>query len=81
MTMSTVVSFVIGVARFFYRFIFGDDWRVAVAVLLGLVATALLVAVQIPAWWLVPLVAIAMTWISLQRSHPSQPSPIPGPRR
>jgi hypothetical protein len=79
--MRTVASFVVGVARFLYRFIFGDDWRVAVAVLLGLVATTLLVADQIPAWWLVPLVAVAMTWSSLQRSHQSQPSSIPGPRR
>ncbi len=79
--MSAVISFVVGVARFFYRFIFGDDWRVAVAVLLGLVASGFLIADQIPAWWLVPFLAIAMTWISLQRSHPSQPSSIPGPRR
>ena len=79
--MSAVVSTVIAVARFIYDFIFGDDWRVAVAIVLGLVATGLLVANQISAWWLVPVLAIGMTWISLQRSHPSQPSPIPGPGR
>lgn len=79
--MPSGISFVIGVARFFYRFIFGDDWRVAAAVLLGLIITGLLVADQIPAWWLVPVIAIAMTWVSLQRSRPSQPPSIPGPRR
>jgi len=79
--MSAVVSTVIAVARFIYDFIFGDDWRVAVVIVLGLVATGLLVANQISAWWLVPVLAIGMTWISLQRSHPSQPSPIPGPGR
>jgi len=79
--MRTVMSFVIAVGRFFYDFIFGDDWRVAVVIVLGLFATGLLVAGQIPAWWLVPVLAIGMTWISLQRSHPSQPSPIPEPRR
>jgi hypothetical protein len=79
--MRTVISFVIGVAGFFYRFIFGDDWRVAAAVLLGLVLTGLLIAQQISAWWLVPLLAIGMTWISLQRSHPSPTSSIPGQRR
>jgi hypothetical protein len=72
---------VIGVARFFYRFIFGDDWRVAAAVLLGLVLTGLLVAQQVQAWWLVPVIAIAMTWVSLQRSHPSQTSSTLGQRR
>ena len=79
--MRTVISFVIGVARFFYGFVFGDDWRVAVAVLLGLVASGFLIANQIPAWWPVPVIAIAMTWVSLQRSRPAQPSPNPGPRR
>jgi hypothetical protein len=79
--MRTVISFVIGVLRFFYRFIFGDDWRVAAAVVLGLVLTGLLVARQISAWWLVPVVAIAMTWVSLQRSHPSPTSSISGQRR
>ncbi len=79
--MRSAISFVIGVLRFFYRFIFGDDWRVAAAVLLGLVLTGLLVAQQVQAWWLVPVVAIVMTWVSLQRSHPSQTSSIPGPRR
>ena len=79
--MSTAVSTLIAVARFIYDFIFGDDWRVAVVIVLGLVATGLLVANQISAWWLVPVLAIGMTWISLQRSHPSQPSPIPGPGR
>lgn len=79
--MRRVMSFVIGIARFFYGFIFGDDWRVAAAVLLGLIITGLLVANQIPAWWLVPVIAIAMTWVSLQRSRPAPPSTNPGPRR
>jgi hypothetical protein len=79
--MSTVVSTVIAVARFIYDFIFGDDWMVAVVIVLGLVATGLLVANRISAWWLVPVLAIGMTWISLQRSRTPQPSPIPKPRR
>jgi hypothetical protein len=79
--MRSALSFVNGVARFLYRFIFGDDWRVAAAVLLGLVLTGLLVAQQVQAWWLVPVIAIAMTWVSLQRSHPSQTSSTLGQRR
>jgi hypothetical protein len=79
--MSTVVSTVIAVVRFIYDFIFGDDWRVAVVIVLGLVATGVLVANRISAWWLVPVLAIGMTWISLQRSRTPQPSPIPKPRR
>ena len=79
--MRAVVSTLVAVARFIYDFIFGDDWRVALVIVLGLIATGVLVAQGISAWWLVPLLAIGMTWISLQRSHPPQPSPIPGPRR
>ncbi len=55
------------IARFVYDFVFGDDWSVAVVIMLGLVATALLVSSGIPAWWLVPLLAIAMTGASLRR--------------
>lgn len=76
--MKPVVSFVIGVTRFFYRFIFGDDWRVAVAVLLGLVASGLLFADRIYVWWVVPVIALVQTWVSLQRSRASQSIPGPG---
>jgi hypothetical protein len=79
--MSTVASFVFGVGRFLYGFIFGDDWRVAAAVLLGLVASGFLIANQIQVWWLVPVIAIVQTWFSLQRAHQFRPSAIPGPRR
>jgi hypothetical protein len=66
--MRTVVSGVVGIGRFLYRFVVGDDWTVAVAILLALVATGVLLAQQIPAWWLVPVVAIVMTGVSLRRS-------------
>jgi len=59
--MSAVVSAVIAVARFIYDFIFGDDWRVAVVIVLGLFITAWLVSNGLPAWWLVPILAIVMT--------------------
>jgi len=62
------------VARFVYAFIFGDDWSVAVVILLGLVATGWLISNAISAWWLVPLLAIAMTGISLQRARRSRAS-------
>lgn len=68
--MGTAASIALAVARFIYDFIFGDDWRVAVVIVLGLLATAWLVANRIPAWWLVPLFAVAMTGVSLRRSRP-----------
>ncbi len=66
--MRMVVAAVVGVARFLYRFVVGDDWTVAVAILIALSATGVLVADHVSAWWLVPFVAIFMTGISLRRS-------------
>ena len=66
--MRMVVSGVVGVARFLYRFVVGDDWTVAVAIVIALSATGVLVADHVSAWWLVPFVAIFMTGVSLRRS-------------
>jgi len=63
-----VLSGAVGVGRFLYRFIVGDDWTVAVVMLLALAATGVLVAHRISAWWLVPPLAIVTTGISLRRS-------------
>jgi len=68
--MNRVWSWIIAVPRFLYEFIVGDDWTVAVAVLAGLVVTAVLNANHIVAWWLMPIVAIVMTEISIRRLHP-----------
>lgn len=67
--MRAMISLAVGIARFLYRFVVGDDWRVAVVILLGLAATGLVAAQHIQAWWLVPLLAIAMTGVSLSRSN------------
>lgn len=66
--MRVIVSAVVGAGRFLYRFIVGDDWRVALAVVIALAATGVLQGEHIAAWWLVPLVAIVMTGISLRSS-------------
>ena len=66
--MRAISSGVVGVARFLYRFVVGDDWTVAVAMVLALAATGVLAADHVSAVWLVPLVAIAMTGVSLRRA-------------
>ena len=65
--MNTVARIVVAVGRFIYGYIFGDDWLVAVVMIAGLVATGLLLAVHVNAWWLVPVLAVAMTGFSLWR--------------
>jgi len=72
--MARVISWPLVFARFWYRFIVGDDWTVAAAVALGLVATAVLNRRSVDAWWLVPLIVIAMVRVSVLRAKP-------GPRR
>jgi multisubunit Na+/H+ antiporter MnhG subunit len=66
--VKAVISAAIGVARFLYRFVVGDDWTVAVAIILALAATGVVAANHISAWWLVPFVAIFMTGVSLRRA-------------
>ena len=55
------------VGKFIYGYIFGDDWMVAVVMILALVATGLLLRAGVNAWWLVPVLAVAMTGFSLWR--------------
>ena len=65
--MSAALGFVVAVGRFLYGYIFGDDWVVAVVMLIAIAASAALVANHVNAWWLVPPAAVVMTGISLLR--------------
>lgn len=53
---------------FWYDFVVGDDWRVAVAVVAALAVTAILAAATIPAWWVLPVAAVAVLAVSLGRA-------------
>jgi hypothetical protein len=66
--MKLIWSWLVAFGRFWYRFIVGDDWTVAAAVAIGLVATALLNANGIAAWWLVPIIVVVMVGASLRRA-------------
>jgi hypothetical protein len=54
--------------RFWWTFIVGDDWRVAVGIAVALGVSAVLVKADVPAWWLVPLAAIFLLADSLRRA-------------
>ena len=45
---------------FWWDFVVGDDWRIAAGVVLALAGTAVLADEGVPAWWLVPVVALTM---------------------
>ena len=53
---------------FWYDFIVGDDWSVAVGVVLALALTALLAHQHIPAWWVLPVAIVALLTLSLARA-------------
>jgi hypothetical protein len=53
---------------FWYDFVIGDDWRMAVWVVLALGATAGLETGGVNAWWLVPLAAAGALAHSLRRA-------------
>ena len=68
--MKLIWSSVVAFGRFWYRFIVGDDWTVAAAVVVGLLVTALLNAGAVPAWWLIPILVVVMVAVSLRRASP-----------
>jgi len=53
---------------FWYDFIVGDDWVVAVGVVIGLALTYGLSRTAVPAWWLLPLVLALLLPLSLWRA-------------
>ncbi|MGH6656368.1 MAG: hypothetical protein ACRDVE_14330, partial [Actinocrinis sp.] len=54
---------------FWYDFIVGDDWRVAVAVIVALAATYGVSRTSVPAWWLLPAVVVVVLPWSLWRAR------------
>jgi hypothetical protein len=57
---------------FWYEFLVGDDWVIAVGVVLALMATRGLVRMQIDAWWLMPVVVVLLLAVSLWRETRKQ---------
>jgi len=53
--------------HFWWDFVVGDDWRVAVGIVVAIGLTALLAATSAPAWWVLPLAVAAVLWLSLRR--------------
>jgi hypothetical protein len=48
-----------------YEFIVGDDWRIAVAVVLALAITVGVARTAIPAWWVLPAAVVLILPVSL----------------
>lgn len=53
---------------FWWEFIVGDEWRVAVGVIAALAGTAGLAAARVPAWWFLPVTVLVLLGVSLRRA-------------
>ena len=73
--MSPVVRFVRQFLRFWYDFIVGDDWRLAVGVLVivGLVVAA--AQNDLNWWWLLPVAVAALLTVSVLQELRRHSSP------
>lgn len=60
-------------ARGVWEFVVGDDWRVALWVVVALSATAAVAALGWAAWWLTPVATLLILRGSVRRG--SQPRP------
>ena len=54
--------------RFWWDFVIGDDWLVAVLVAVAIGATAAVAAAGVAAWWLMPLAVPLVLWLSRRRA-------------
>lgn len=63
-----VLRWLRAVVLFWVDFVVGDDWTVAATVAVALAASWGLVALGVPAWWLLPTAVVAATSRSLRRT-------------
>lgn len=54
-----------GLLRFLWDFVVGDDWRIALGVVLALVATALISNTGVTIWWLLPAAVAVLLSLSV----------------
>jgi len=57
-----------GFLRFWYEFVVGDDWRIALGVVLALAATSAVSRTSAPSWWLLPVAVVVLLPTSLWRA-------------
>jgi hypothetical protein len=68
-----MATWLAGFGRFWYRFIVGDDWLLAAAVALTLVADYAFLRAGYKLWWLLPIVVVAAMALSIWRARDTPP--------
>ncbi|MDN5917957.1 MAG: hypothetical protein L0I76_23155 [Pseudonocardia sp.] len=69
-----------GFVRFWYDFVVGDDWRVAVGVVVALAVTTVVARTGVAAWWILPATAAVLLAASLWRAARARPGHARGRR-
>ena len=64
------MSRVRGFGRFWWAFVIGDDWRLALGGGCALGVTGVLATTSVPAWWAAPAIVIALLIGTLARARP-----------
>jgi hypothetical protein len=59
--------------RFWWDFVIGDDWRLALGSAVALVATGVLAASGASAWWTTPAIVITVLVATVARTRPRSP--------
>jgi hypothetical protein len=67
--MRTLTQRLRAIGAFWYDFVVGDDWRVAVVVLAALAVTFAVSKTSIAAWWIMPLAVALILPASLWRAR------------
>ena len=62
--MSKLAAF----GRFWWDFVIGDDWLVAVLIAAAIGAAAALSHSGVNAWWLLPVAVPLVLWLALRRA-------------
>jgi len=62
------VSRVEAFLRFLWDFVVGDDWRIAVGVVVALGGTALVAGTSVAAWWILPVAVVGLLGVSVWRA-------------
>ena len=55
-------------ARFAWEFVIGDDWRIAIAVVVALAVTAIVAGAGASAWWILPVATAVVLALSVWRA-------------
>ena len=59
--------------RFLWEFVVGDDWRIAVGVVVALGVTAAIANTTVAAWWILPVAVLLLLGASVWRASASRP--------